>query len=258
MHKIILQDSLSTLRVRLEQKREPAMMLVRGVINDALQPGRTVIWCWDGQGARRARQEIFPGYKQRPPTPNDIYKSLNFLRELLALTPAWQCQVEGYEADDMIAALVEKLAGDSPIEIHTRDGDLAALCRPGVTCTAPIDIPPELIPLYKICVGDSSDTIPGIKGFGKGTWANASKPLLRELIDRILAKEPWNDKLATAIPLPPGVVNWLSEPENQQQLILMWRCIRPLPISDEKLNQGLKRGTYDPVKLEALMRKYLL
>lgn len=183
--KVVLYDSMSALRVRLEQKLEPAHLMIRGVLNDALAPGRLSIFVWDAKGGNDARRAIFPGYKNRPPAPNDTYAALRLLQELLQFTPAWQAWHDGFEGDDVIAALVNHFRGQATIEIVTRDGDLTALCGPGVTCSAQAKCPAHLVPLYKLALGDKSDTIPGLKGFGDKAWEAADKVALGQLLNEI-------------------------------------------------------------------------
>lgn len=252
--KIILHDSLSSLRLRLEQRSEPPLMMLRGVINEALMPDRLTIWCWDGKGANDPRRELLPGYKDRPITRPDIYHSLNMIRELLTTTGAWQACLPGYEADDLIAAFVQQFDGN-PIEIMTRDGDLTALCGPTVTCRAPAKAPADLIRLYKLTVGDPSDNIPGISGFGEGSWNRADKQTLAVLMTKVLRKEPWTDEFAETV-MSRRATRWLRE--NEDLVRRMKQVIDPRPLTLDQLNASLTKGVNDPVKREALMKRYLL
>ncbi|SPY08074.1 DNA polymerase I, thermostable [Oligella urethralis] len=83
------------------------------------------------------------------------------------------------EADDMIAYLVENLQGEKVI--WTSDGDLSVLLSDEVSLWrngelleenpyGPFDV--KLIPVYKALVGDSSDKIPGAKGFCDKAFLN--------------------------------------------------------------------------------------
>jgi hypothetical protein len=243
--KIVVHDAFSSLRMRLERKTEPAIMLIRGVINEAMMPGRLTIWCWDGKGGNDRRRAIYPGYKNRPPTPNATHQSLMVLKELLSFTPAFQVQMDGFEGDDAVAAVVEHFAGQAPIEIITRDGDLSALCRPGVTCTAEVkDVPPHLVPLYKLTVGDKSDTIPGLKAFGPLSWQSADKAALQRFVDGGSDK-PEGMSEAT--------FRWAVA--NRDQIEAMRQIIAPMPFP---LNEALTQGVDNPAAREALMSRFLL
>ena len=247
--KICLIDAMSVLRVRLENRER---QLVRGVINEACQPGRIAIWVWDGAGGNDTRRAIFAGYKTRGPTPSNIHTALNLLRELLTYTPAYSARLKGFEGDDVIAALANHFRGQD-VEIHSRDGDLTALGVPVIGATA--KVPTHLVRLFKLCRGDPSDTIPGIKGFGQKTWDECDKVGLEKLIVRILARGEWTDEEATLVGLSRASINWLRI--NADQLGAMYRCIQPLPIQPEVLSAAVKQGTDDPAKREALMSRFM-
>jgi 5'-3' exonuclease len=242
--KIILVDAMSHLRVRLENRERH---LLRAILNEANMPNRMTIWVWDGYGGNDARRAIFPRYKTRPSTPNTTYLQLKMIRELLGHTNAWQAQLPGFEGDDVIAALVSTLDGEK--EILTTDVDLTAL---GVKCIGTKSkIPADLVRLYKLCVGDASDTIPGIKGFGKETWAQVNHDDLQRLIDAVLANAPWDETL-----LPKRCTNWLKE--NSDQLKIMKQVLEPLPMSLEQISAALKKGTDNPQAREAILKEFIL
>lgn len=259
MTKIVIYDAMSSIRERMEARREPAHMMVRGVINDALIPGRTPIFVWDGAGGNDKRRAIFPGYKQRPPTERSTYLALQFIRELLAFTPAWQARLDGYEGDDVIAALVGIYAKTNiPIQIHTRDGDLTALCTaPHITCTAKPPVEPHLVRLYKLCVGDKSDTIRGLPGFGQKSWDAADKEGLRQILSNLPLREE-DEKRALAVGLPKSCFRWLCDQRNADELNAMRRVIEPLPIPVDELSKAIVAGKDDPIAREAMLKRFLL
>lgn len=260
MFKIVIVDAMSAIRVRLEQKFEPPLMMVRGIVNEALMPGRMTIWVWDGANGNAARRAIYPRYKNRPPAPTKTYMQLDLLRELLTYVPAWQARIDGFEGDDVIAALVDHFKPQGhPIQIMTGDGDLSALAGPGVTTGKMIDgVPPEQVRLYKLCVGDTSDTIPGIKGFGKGSWEKADKAVLAQLLDRTTPLTAADEAAATAAGLSKASFNWLSTQDGIDELNVMRRIIAPLPMTADQLASSLVQGRDNPEARDALMRRFLL
>lgn len=149
----------------------------RSIFNDfvgAVDEKRIVVW--DGPHALKARRDIYPEYKANRTKPKtDIYVNFDMIREVLKHTYAIQVRVPGFEADDVIAELVK---GEVDVHIHSNDRDFLAL---GVPCDAtPIPgVAAEDIRLYKTMVGDSSDNIPGCKGFGAKAWAEADPEGLR-------------------------------------------------------------------------------
>lgn len=268
---ILIYDSMSALRARLENQNEPALMLLRGVVNDALRTDRIAVWTWDSPDGSSLRKSIFPGYKNRPPTPNPVLGALSLLKELLAYTPAFQMILPGYEADDLIAAFVTRYHGH-PMEIVSRDGDLAAL---GVPCNARVinrwqegeerkseGVPADLIPLYKLTVGDKSDTIPGLDGFGPSAWAKADKVALWQIINAICDEgRPMLDSWETrsrAAGLGTRSIKWLKVQQNVDQLCAMRRVIAPQPLTDDQFQQALTRGADNPAAREAILSRLML
>lgn len=250
--KIVIHDAMSSLRLRMETRMQSPTMMMRGIINEAAISTRMTIWAWDAPGGNDKRRKIFPGYKNRPPAATKTYQNLDLLRELLSHTNAWQARLAGFEGDDVIARLVEEFRGKAPIEIITRDGDLTALCGPGVTCRAKAPASPNLIRLYKVTVGDKSDTIPGIPGFGPKDWEKADKQVLADVI----GDPDFCDEAARAAGLRPPHINWLRK--HQDELAAMKTIIEPLPMTDAEFNQSLTQGTDNPTAREAIMKRYLL
>lgn len=259
MFKIVIHDAMSSLRMRMEQRAEPPLMMMRGVINEAIMPGRLTIWAWDAKGGNDRRREFYPGYKNRPPAASKTYQNLDLLRQLLAQTPAWQARLDGFEGDDVIAALVEHFRDQAPIEIITRDGDLTALCagRGNVTCRAKAPTSPDLIRLYKLTVGDKSDTITGIPGFGPKDWDKATdKAALAKVVEAAEFRVDFTDEAAKAAGLRPPHIGFLR---NHPELLNgMRRCIEPLPMSPDEFNAALKVGVDNPTAREATMKRYML
>ena len=261
--KIVLYDALSHLRVRMEKESGGSFM--RGLLNEAQQPGIRV-WIWDGPGGNAARRKIYPPYKTTRVAKPGVIQNMDFVRELLAMTPVWQCRIPGFEGDDTIAALVEHFlkTTDLPIHIEGRDGDLVANCAlsPRVTCAHSVkDRTPAQIRFYKLAVGKTTDTIPGIKGFGKGGWEKADKAGLQSLIYQTLdAQQPLSaeqEGRALSVGLSKASFNWLCVQENIDDLRAMRTVSDPLPIPIEVLNQHLVPGVYSPAKLEATLKEFL-
>lgn len=254
--KIHLVDSMSALRLRLEAGERN---IVQGVINDAFAPGRVTIFCWDGRGANDKRRAILPEYKTgRPPQGENIFKALNVLREMLSHTPAFQAQLEGFEADDLIAAFCQRYAdGTTPIEIETRDGDLTALCTlPGVSCRAPSKVPAHQVRLYKLTRGDPSDKIPGLKGFGEKSWEAADKVGLEQLLQSLPLKAE-DEARALAVGLSKGTFNWLCTQDGADLVGRMRRVIEPLPVTDAEIEAATSKGVPNQQRLSELCSKFM-
>lgn len=263
--KVVIYDALSHLRVRMETEK-PSDFL-QGVLNEAANPFGTRIWVWDGPGGNKARRALFPAYKTSREYKPGIIKAMDFVRELIALTGSWQVRVPGFEGDDVVAALVNHFHAttDLPIEIVCRDGDLAALCAINpqrIRCSHQVKVPYHQIALYKLCVGDPSDDIPGIKGFGKGAWEKADKANLGQFLTNLLdARRPAADLeegLALSLGMSKASFHWLQVQENIDALGAMRRIIAPLPVSADLINQYLHRGERDEAALMAKLSEFML
>ena len=133
------------------------------------------------------RNEILPTYKAtRPELPEDLRPQFDLIHEAVeALNLKW-LQLEGYEADDLIATFTElALQEGKEVTIVSADKDLMQLIRPNVEFYdsmknkffTPLDVKekfgvyPELITAVQSLAGDSTDNIPGVPGIGIKTAA---------------------------------------------------------------------------------------
>ena len=138
------------------------------------------------KGKPRHRLELLPEYKaQRPPMPDALRRQIAPIRSwVLAL--GWPIiEEDGFEADDLIAAVVAARGG-AEVLIVSHDKDLGQLVGPGVCLLQPgpkgalarwgraeimekFGVPPEQIRDYLALVGDTVDNIPGVSGVGPKT-----------------------------------------------------------------------------------------
>ena len=135
------------------------------------------------------RKEMSADYKaQRTSKPDLLALQWPHLRPLVEAFGYRNISVEGFEADDVIAALVvQAKERQIPVMVVTGDRDAYQLVDEGVrimttsrgiTDTKVYDrdgvierygIPPELIPDFIGLKGDTSDNIPGVPGIGDKT-----------------------------------------------------------------------------------------
>jgi len=133
------------------------------------------------------RNEIFADYKAtRPELPEDLKPQFALIHEVVeALNLQW-LQMEGYEADDLIATYTDlALKEGKEVTIVSADKDLMQLIRPGVTFYdsmknkffTPDDVKekfgvyPNHVTDVQALAGDSTDNIPGVPGIGIKTAA---------------------------------------------------------------------------------------
>ena len=163
-----------------------ASMLVK-ILTDYGQVPTIVVW----DAGMSGRKEISADYKAQRSTRPDLLKlQWPHLRPLVEAFGYRNISVEGFEADDVIAALTEQAKERGiPVMVVTGDRDAYQLVTDGVrimttsrgiTDTKVYDrdgvierygIPPELVPDFIGLKGDTSDNIPGVPGIGDKTAA---------------------------------------------------------------------------------------
>jgi DNA polymerase I len=165
-----------------------ASMLVKIVSDYGVCP---TIVAWDAGSS--GRTELHADYKaQRRSRPDLLKQQWPAMEPLVEAFGYRNVTVEGCEADDVIASLVQRaLDADPPVPVMIVTGDrdvfqliddqdrvrVMATAR-GITDTKIYDhqavldrygIPPELIPDFYGLKGDTSDNIPGVPGIGEKT-----------------------------------------------------------------------------------------
>src|SRR3954462_1653603 len=177
-----------------------ASMLVK-ILTDYGPVPTVVVW----DAGMSGRKEISADYKAQRSTRPDLLKlQWPHLRPLVEAFGYHNISVEGFEADDVIATLVEQAKDRGiPVMVVTGDRDAYQLVGDGVrimttsrgiTDTRVYDregvverygIAPELIPDFIGLKGDTSDNIPGVPGIGDKTAAQ----LLQEFgsLEEVLA-----------------------------------------------------------------------
>lgn len=145
---------------------------------------------WDKRGTNiQKRKDIYPEYKAgRKPAPSDFYEQIPILYELLDAFGWPLYEIDGYEADDIMATFSVQ-ATDRGIDTALITSDLDALqalsstvqvyaLKNGLSNLEKFDVKSfeekygikvDQFLDYKALTGDSSDNIPGVAGVGKKT-----------------------------------------------------------------------------------------
>lgn len=138
------------------------------------------------------RHKMYTDYKAgRKPMPDDLAAQVPVLKEVLRLMNVRICELEGYEADDLIGTMAKKFK--IPTYIYTGDRDSYQLVdettnvcytKRGVSDILELTAenfkdeigltPPQIIEL-KALMGDKSDNIPGVPGVGEVSAMNLLK-----------------------------------------------------------------------------------
>ncbi|CAN5152472.1 DNA polymerase I [soil metagenome] len=138
-------------------------------------------------GRTTFRNEIYDKYKaNRPEPPEDLIPQFPLIREAAKAFNVSVCELEGYEADDLIATYARlAVEAGGTCTIVSSDKDLMQLIRPGVEMFDPIKqkrlgpeavmekfgVTPDKVVDVQALAGDSTDNVPGVPGIGVKTAA---------------------------------------------------------------------------------------
>src|SRR3954468_4393471 len=199
---------------------------------------------FDAKG-RTFREDVYPEYKAtRSAMPDDLRSQVEPLYEAVRALGWPFLSVEGVEADDVIATLVEE-AGKRGWRavISTGDKDLTQLVDERTLwintmsnekldvagVTAKFGVPPERIVDYLTLIGDQIDNIPGVEGVGPGY---ASKWLQQYgSLDNLLARV--DEIKGTRGENLRKLTDWLPK---ARELLTVKRDV-PLPVTFESLSE---------------------
>lgn len=206
---------------------------------------------WDGYNGNAKRREIYPDYKKsrKEKDMDTDFETLNMIRnDLMPYLPACSVSADGFEGDDVINHLCDQLSvlEDIEFEIISTDKDLAAILPNSSRVSNPLVSEKfmetvgrrEWIPLYKTLVGDPSDCICGLKGFGNKSWekltTEAKNNLLYCFKNNIV---PDDEKIA----------------QNFEELKKMWAIVNFLPIDNSELK--VVGSIYDLEKIKEILNE---
>jgi len=134
------------------------------------------------------RSEKFPEYKaNRAATPEEFRSQVSYINELLDAFAIPHFELEGFEADDVIATFVKHFSDEAEIYICSGDRDSFQLVSDQVTVLYPkkgvtelarmtpsavlekYGLTPKQYPDFAAVRGDPSDNLPSIPGVGEKT-----------------------------------------------------------------------------------------
>lgn len=143
------------------------------------------------EGGNNFRKEIDSSYKaNRQEAPDELKQQIGVCIDMLNSSGLKCISVEGFEADDVIASLANKLKEEYLVQIFSSDKDLYQLIEKNCVlidpktsniineqgCVEKFGLKPNQIRDFLAICGDSSDNIKGIKGIG----VKGAKELLKE------------------------------------------------------------------------------
>ncbi|WP_319532953.1 DNA polymerase I [uncultured Cohaesibacter sp.] len=198
---------------------------------------------FDAKG-KTFRNDIYDQYKaHRPPAPEDLIPQFGLIREAVRAFNIACIELEGYEADDIIATYSEKaLEAGADVTIIGSDKDLMQLIRPGVLMVdtmknkvinedevmAKFGVTPDKVVEVQSLAGDSVDNIPGVPGIGIKTAAQLINDYgdLETLLAR--AEEIKQNKRRE------NLIEFADQARISKQLVFLKRDV-PLPLGIEDL-----------------------
>ena len=133
------------------------------------------------------RTDIYPEYKaNRPPPPDDLVPQFPLIRDAVRAFGVPQAEMEGYEADDLIATYAKQAAAAGHrVTIVSSDKDLMQLVDDSISLMDPMKgteisyeevekrfgVRPDKVIDVQALAGDSTDNVPGVPGIGVKTAA---------------------------------------------------------------------------------------
>ena len=163
-----------------------AILILNRIIKKAIQnykPSHILI-AFDA-GPKTFRHQEMAEYKSgRAKTPEELLFQIPIAKEMIDLMGIKHFELDLIEADDIIATIAKKYSNEYKINILSSDKDLLQLVSKSITIVHPqnknkedkiINLDnfekinghkPSQVTDFKGLVGDSSDSLPGVKGLG--------------------------------------------------------------------------------------------
>jgi len=225
------------------------------------------------KGLPAARVAMYPAYKEhRNEMPDDLRPQFALVRKILAAYGIPVVEIEGEEADDVMATLAHAAGGDGQQTIVVT-GDLDMLQTVDDTTTvlttrrgisdlgrydaaavrARFELEPHQLPDYRGLKGDPSDNLPGIPGVGEKTaikLVRAAGSLDALLADPKLAGTPKLEALVREYGAQARVCRDVSIVKRDLPLTLDWDAARYEAPSSDALY-----ALYRELEFKALLAK---
>lgn len=218
------------------------------------------------------RHEAYDAYKAgRAKAEDDLVSQIKRARDVFAALGIPSYELAGFEADDLLATIVEKMKNEKNLRIIIASGDMDTLqlvddnrvlvytLKKGLNDTILYDekavvarfgFKPTLLPDYKGLRGDPSDNIIGIKGIGEKTATTLITAFgtVEEMYKK-LKKDPTQFSKAG---LTPRIIKLLEDNEEEALFSKTLATVRRDAGISYTLPAKPWRETFDPKQAEAL------
>ncbi len=218
------------------------------------------------------RHEAYEAYKQgRAKAEDDLVHQIKRSRDVFAALSIPAYELAGFEADDLLATIVEKMKNEKDLRIIIASGDMDTLqlvdddrvlvytLKKGINDTilynekavvGRFGFVPKLLPDYKGLRGDPSDNIIGIHGIGEKTATTLiTKFGTIENIYKKLKKDP---AVFSAAGLTPRVIKLLEEGEEEALFSKTLATVRRDAPIEFSLPKKVWRESFEPSQAEKL------
>lgn len=246
-------------------------MMLNKIVND--EKPTHVIAAFD-KGLPAHRVALYQQYKaHRDQMPDDLRPQFALVRRVLQVNRIPIVEIEGEEADDVIATLARQAAdageqtvvvtGDLDLLQIVNDRTTVLTTRRGITDLGRYDpaavrerfegLEPTQLPDYRGLKGDPSDNLPGIPGVGEKTaikLIKAAGTLDALVADPALAGSPKLQKLVTEYGKQAQICRDVSVANDHLALTLDWHDAKYTPGSNEELYR-----LYSELEFKTLLSK---
>lgn len=240
-----------------------------GIIDD-LKPDY-VVACFDLPKPTH-RHEAYKEYKAgRAKTDENLIEQIKRSRDVFKAFGVPMYDKEGFEADDILGTIVERLKERADIDVIVASGDMDTLqlvsskkvqvytMKKGIKDTVLYDedvvrerfgFGPELLPDYKGLRGDPSDNIIGIKGIGEKT----ATILIKEFgtVENMYEKLKESGFKCQLSGITPRILELIKNGEEEALFSKMLATIRRDAPIDFQVPEKTWRDAFDPAQTNAL------
>lgn len=232
---------------------------VRSVVSRFSVLKETTIIVWDGVNGNWNRRKIFADYKsKRRPKSESQHDFFNIAKAALKYTPVIQIECYGWEADDVVGTLCERLHRDHELTVESNDGDYWQFSKmaylPFVSKKWHKWSPEDLV-LYKAMVGDPKDGIPGIPRFGDVTFNRLTEWQREQILLSIRTKDIKIFQKATKNNWPKSIPNGV---DTFDKVCLYHLLNHYWTIPEEELDAGTSIGELNIPACEAFLGEFML
>ena len=222
------------------------------------------------------RHEAYEAYKLgRAKAEDDLVHQIKRARDVFAALGIPAYELAGFEADDLLATIVEKMKNEKDLRIIIASGDMDTLqlvdddrvlvytLKKGINDTILYDekgvverfgFKPTLLPDYKGLRGDPSDNIIGIKGIGEKTATTLITTFgsIEEMYEKLKKDSKNNFAAFRTAGITPRIIKLLEDGEEEALFSKTLATVRRDAPIEFTLPEKVWRENFEPTKAEAL------